>query len=448
MNRFFRFFFKKIIRLVLVGVIVCPGITLAEKDSGEDHEKIDPRRVASLNEEPHGVITLGQAVASALMKNPGLQSFSLEIRAREARIIQAGLLPNPEFLVAADNVFGTGNLRRFEGAENTFSLAQLIHLAGKREKRVHLVSLDRNLAKWDYESKRLDVFAEVTKAFIDTVTKQERVSLAGELVGLAEKSFDVVKSRVQAGKVSPIEETKAAAALSLVRIDLHRARTELEGARKVLAATWGSRLAAFIRVEGRLQLSADIPGFEQLAKDLGRNPDISRWDSEMEQRQASLILEKANQVPDIVLSAGVRRFNATEETALVFGFSVPIPVFNRNQGSILEAKNRILKAEKDREAVLLHAQTSIAEAYQRLESAFGEAKMLRDQVVPALEEVFASVQEGYFYGKFGYLDLLDSQRTLFESRGRYLETLANYEKAITDVERLIGSTLSPPSNPR
>ncbi len=397
-------------------------------------------------EEPTGTINLKRAAVAALLRNPGLQSFSLEVRAREARIIQAGLLPNPEFLLGIENIFGSKDLRGFNGAESTFSIAQLFQIGGKRAKRVQLASMDRNLAKWDYNSRRLDVLSEVTKAFVDTMAKQDRVRLAEELVSLAEQAFDVVRSRVQAGKVSPIDETKAAAALSLVRIELLRARRELEAARKILAAAWGSREPAFNRIEGQLRLEAEIPPFEQLTPNLEQNPDIARWDSELEQRRAALTLEEANRFPDIVLSGGVRRLSETEESAFVFGLALPIPIFNRNQGAILEAKNRLLKAEKERQAIFLRAQVGLAEAYQKLASTFEEARILRDQVLPSLQQTFDSIREGYFYGKFGYLDLLDSQRTLFESRGRYLESLAGYEKAITDVERLIGKSLRSPSN--
>jgi cobalt-zinc-cadmium efflux system outer membrane protein len=389
-------------------------------------------------EEPGGVVSLKQALSLALMRNPQLESFSLEIRAREARIIQAGLLPNPGFELGINNVIGSGGIPRSEEAQTIFSLAQLFQLSGKRAKRVRLASEDRDLAKWDYESRRLDVLSEVNKAFVDTVAKQERVTLAEELVHLAEQSFDVVRSRVQAGKVSPIDETKAQAALFLVRIELLRARRELEAARKILAATWGSRAPAFTRVEGRLQLEAEILPFEQLSRHLDQNPDIARWDSEMEHRRASLTLEEANRIPDIILTGGITRFNATGENGFVFGLSMPIPVFNRNQGAIAEAKNRILKAQKERQAIFLRAQSGAAEAYQRLASAFEEGRTLRDQVLPSLQQAFDAVREGYFYGKFGFLDLLDSQRTLFESRARYLEALASYEKAVADMDRLTG----------
>jgi cobalt-zinc-cadmium efflux system outer membrane protein len=400
----------------------------------------------SAMEDPREAITLQQALLLALMKNPELQSFSLEIRAREARILQSGLILNPVVQFEVENFFGSKEFRRFDGAETTLSLSQAFQLGGKRFKRVRLTASERDLAKWDYEAKRLDVFAEVTKAFIDTVAKQERVKLAENLVRLAEQSYQTVSARVQAGKVSPIDETKATAALSLTRLDLERAKRSFDAAKKILGATWGNSSPAFARAEGQLDLDSSIPTFEQISKDLEKNPDIVRWAAEIEQRRSALVLEEANRIPDLTLSGGIRRLNETQDSAFLVGLSIPLPVFNKNEGAIAEAKTRLVKAEREQRAAILKVHSSLVEAYQRLSTAFVEAMTLREQVLPALRNAFEAVQEGYRYGKFGYLDVLDTQRTLFESQSHYLEALAAYRKGIADVERLMGMSFD--GNPK
>ncbi|MHC4604605.1 MAG: TolC family protein, partial [Planctomycetota bacterium] len=93
--------------------------------------------------EPNGVITLRQALALALMYNPELRAFSWEVRASEARALQASLLPNPEIEVEVEEVGGTGQRRGFDGAETTIALGQLIELADKPRKRTKLASLKK-----------------------------------------------------------------------------------------------------------------------------------------------------------------------------------------------------------------------------------------------------------------------------------------------------------------
>ena len=117
-------------------------------------------------EEPTGALTLRDALTHALLKNPELAAFSWEVRAVDARILQAGLYPNPELGAEVENFGGSKTQQNFDGAESTFALSQLIELGGKREKRTRIVKLERDLAGWDYEAKRLDVYVATAKAFM------------------------------------------------------------------------------------------------------------------------------------------------------------------------------------------------------------------------------------------------------------------------------------------
>src|SRR3972149_1747368 len=173
--------------------------------------------------EPKGDLELREALSLALLHNPELASFSIEVRAAEARTLQAGLRPNPEFDVEVENFAGSGALRRFDETETTIQLGQLMELAGKRRKRERVASLERDLAGWDYEAKRGDVLTETSKTFVEVLAAQERLALTQELLRLAEQTFETVSARVQAGKVSPIEETKAGVALANSRIEHARA---------------------------------------------------------------------------------------------------------------------------------------------------------------------------------------------------------------------------------
>jgi len=150
---------------------------------------------------------------------------------------------------------------------------------------------------------------------------------------------------------------------------------------------------------------------------------------------------RSKATPDLILSGGVRYLNETKESAFVVGVSLPLPLFDRNRGGILEAHARLTKAEFERRAAEVRVNTMLAEAYQNLVSATNEVTTLHNEILPAAEEVFQATQEGYRLGKFGFLDVLDAQRTLFETRGRYFEALATYHKAVADLERLSGEEL-------
>jgi cobalt-zinc-cadmium efflux system outer membrane protein len=90
--------------------------------------------------------------------------------------------------------------------------------------------------------------------------------------------------------------------------------------------------------------------------------------------------------------------------------------------------------------------TGLSTAYQRLASAHAEATILKTQVLPGAQRAFDAANQGFRLGKFGFLSVLDSQRTLFDSKSQYLLALTDYHQAVAEVERLIGERLEAASN--
>ncbi len=299
------------------------------------------RDLGRVLQEPTGPLQLRMALSLALMKNPDLAAFSWEVRALDARALQAGLLPNPELVLEIENFAGTGEASAFDIAESTISLGQLILPAGKRGKRQRVAGFDRDLAGWDYESKRMDIFTEVTKTFVGVLAAQERVTLAEELVGLAQEALQTAARQVNAGAATPVEETRARVELATIEVDREKARHELAGARKRLAATWGSTDAVFSGAVAELSAITAPPAFEELTRRVEKNPDLDRWVSELEQRKAVLALEKARRYPDVRVGVGVRRLSDSDDTAFVVEVGLPLRIFDRNQGAILEASHRL-----------------------------------------------------------------------------------------------------------
>jgi cobalt-zinc-cadmium efflux system outer membrane protein len=413
-----------------------------------ENTSISSKQVA----EPSGEITLLQALSLALMHNPELAASSWEMRSGEARSLQAGLFPNPELEVEVENFGGSlkeekpdgtsESIKRFDAAETTVALSQLIELGGKRSKRKHVADSEHDLLGWDYETKRLDTITGVTNAFIDLLGLQERMVLTDGLVELSQDVFNTVSERVKAGKVSPVEETRAQVALSTIQIEQDRVTRELEAGRKRLAATWGSNTPTFHRVAGTLETITALPPYESLIARIQQNPDISRWDTELEQREATLHLEKAQRYPDLTIAGGVRYFEESNDQVYVMGMSLPLPFIDRNQGGILEATYALQKAKQERTAAEVDTISTLDETYQTLLSAFTEVTILRETILPGAESAFNASQEGYLEGKFSYLDVLDVQRSLFDAKDTYINSLLTYHKALTSIERLIGENLT------
>ena len=392
-------------------------------------------------DEPEGEITLEQALGLALLGNPGLAAFSWEVRAAEARALQAGLLPNPSLDVELEEFGGTRERSGLGGAETSVRVGQMFLTAGKRKKRTRVADLGRTVAALEWETKRLDVVAETMRAFTGVLAAQEQVALAEEAVRLSEKMLRAVSERVQAGKVSPLEESKARVALASVRIAGLRARRDLEVARRRLAAAWGGTEPRFTRAKGAFEKVIDPPPLEKLLEELSRNPRVARRRAEVERRRAAVELEEARAVPDPTLSAGVRHYADGDSNAFILGLSVPMPFFDRNQGGVAEARHGLAGALAELDAETVAVRLAMEKAYRNVNAACMEVRALEKEVLPAAEAAFSAAREGYLQGKFGYIDLLDAQRTLVRARSQYIQALAAYHAARSDLERLAGKPI-------
>ncbi len=391
--------------------------------------------------EPSGELHLRAALSAGLLHNPQLTAFAWNIRAQEAAVIQAGLYPNPEVAVEIESFGGTNGFSGFGGSETTIAVGQTILLGGKRDSRRELARYERDLAGWDYEVARVDVITRVGIEFVGTLTAQAHLTVARQTAALAEQVFTAIDQRVQAGKVSPVERTKARVDRAQTQLELMVAEREVVAARARLAATWGSVAPGFEVAVGDLFSVSKPPAVEALFARIDDNPDLARWTTEMAARRAAVTLAEANAVPDITPYGGVQLLDGVDETAFVAGFAMPIPAFDRNQGEILEARLRGAQGEALRRAAAVRVKTELAVAYQALDTAYLETAILRTQVEPSAESALAAAEEAFRQGKIGALDLLDAQRTLFAIRRQSVDAHAAYHRAVVAIERLIGGPL-------
>ena len=402
---------------------------------------VDPNGSES-SVDPAGVLSLRDVLSLTLLHNPELASFSWQIRASEAVALQEGLSPNPELEAEIENFAGSDTLGGFDEAESTISISQLIELGGKKALRVRVAQLGTGLAAWEYQSQRPEVLTRASMHFIDVLAGQRQVELKSASLDLALEMMNGVSARIEAGKSSPLERTRAQVVVAQGRISLEQAKRSLESSRVLLASCWGKEVAQFPAVRGSLEQIHEVPEFDLLTSSLDENPTVSRWDLEISERRARIDLAAAEAVPDVTVSGGARLFQGTDETALLVGVSLPIPVFHRNQGLRREAEYNLSIATEKQRAVRVQLFANLHDSYQQLLSAYREVTALRDEVIPAAKSAYDGVQESYRQGKLAQLDVLDSQKTLFEVRDQYTRALTDYHRARSQVEGLLGKPIS------
>ncbi|EGF31635.1 Heavy metal RND efflux outer membrane protein, CzcC family [Oxalobacteraceae bacterium IMCC9480] len=280
--------------------------------------------------EPDGILSLQAALALAMSSNVELSAARYEVEAIGASVLQAGARPNPEVAIGMEDT-------RKETRETTIQLSQAIELGGKRQARVQAAERGRDTANADLKLKQAEIRATTITYYFDVLSAQERVLLSQDALDLARRGSLVASKRVSAGKASPVEETKAKVAESSVRVELLQAKNELATARKRLSSTWGNLSPRFASVDGNINDLPALPEIRTLADRFANAPGLSRARSEVERRQAMVVVERTRRIPDVTLTLGIRRSEELGRNQTIFGVSMPIPIFDTNQGNILES---------------------------------------------------------------------------------------------------------------
>lgn len=372
-------------------------------------------------------ITLSEAVRRATERSAPLTALAAELRAADAAARQAGRRTNPEVELSVENAGAED-----AATETTVAIGQLVELGGDRRARIDAASAAREIVRLEYDARRRDVEAQVRSAFASLVAAQQQLAIARENLASAEAAFGAIRDRVAAGKVSPIEETRAAVTVSMERIELGSAEADVESARIGLAALWGGSSAGLDVVEETPTL---IMAPEAT---VAMHPDLQRAEAVVAQREAEARVERARGVPDLRASAGVRGYEGGAGPAAVAGVSMALPFFDRNRDAVAAALARVEAARSEVEAVRVRLTRDLQAGRVRLTAARQNADLFRTEIIPAAESVYEAVSEGYRLGKFGYLEVLDARRTLADARQQLVAAQRELALVRIDVARLTG----------
>ncbi|WP_430229159.1 TolC family protein [Nitrosomonas communis] len=440
------------ILILLLFSLYCPFQLMASSDSAYLNDGKSLNYQTSLLSLEKKDLTLREAVNLVLQHNPELAAFAKEMNALEGATQQAGFFRNPELSV---NVENAGNIQKLSGDINspeavaqevvqqvtTIRISQLFELGGKRAARTAAALLNEELASKDYNTKRIEIIARVANAYTDVLAGQERLRLAEATMQLAENVVNAVVKRVQAGKVPPIEETRAKVGFSTTQIEREQAQRDLMAARKRLALLWGDHSPQFNQALGNLESLVPLPSIEKLEERVLESPAALRALKNIEQRKALLEVEQTRRIPNLIVNAGVVHHAQLGGNTAVAGLAIPLPLFDRNQGNLKEAHERVNKAIDERGATEWRLKTELAQAYEVLSAVWNEINILRDEILPGARSAFEVTKKGYELGRFGFLELLDSQRILFQNQVLYVRALANYQRLVNEIERLIAGPI-------
>ena len=413
------------------------------KAAGEHYEKpFAQRMLPEIPTEP----TWRDVLHRAFLANGELEAAYFEWRAAFERIGIAAAWPNSNIALGYSYAFGQGQMKTFDRMTFTGSIDTMKNLSfPAKVAQTGLVALDEARAAGErFRAAKFDLQRRVLTAWGDYALLAEQARIRNEQVALAKAALDTARSRVQAGGVqddllrADVAYRTAQDAAAVVESELIASRSALNG---LLAREPDAPLARPRSTPEPRSLPEDS---RVLAAAVDQNPELAALARSVEGRADALERARLEWIPDINPFVSF-----TGSIVQVLGASVVLPTTIRQiEGGIREADAML----KTSEAMLRQSKrdktASLVATLVLLRDAERQAALFGTAVLPAAERVVTTVRQRYSAGSASYLDLIESQRALLESRLVVARAKAMREKRLAELEALIGAdieTLSAPT---
>lgn len=396
-------------------------------------------------------LALPQVVELTLQNNGDLKSFREEKGIRDAGKVRAGLLPNPTLELEADTGALTGS-----SSENNLSLgvSQEFLLAGKREKRLAMADRELDMYRWLLADRERIMREEVKSAFYDVILAEQRISLSDRSIALNRQLLEVAKERLAAGDIPELE-------MNLVKVELARsegARIDVEKtlnrSQSKLWTLMGLSPGEYPAIAGTFEtgtgLAKSLAVLKQMA--LAKRPDLQALQAEKNRGESEITLARAEAIPNLTAGLALKRDTTAMEiggvegkdTAYTIGLrlSLPIPLFDRNQAGLQEAKAKKSSSESRLTAAAKNSEREVETAYASLLNAEKVLSLYKSDIIPQLEENLKLTQEAYRLGEVGILAVIQEQKKFFEISDSYLLALHDRQAALVKLESATATDIS------
>jgi cobalt-zinc-cadmium efflux system outer membrane protein len=377
-----------------------------------------------------GPLTFERALTLASQYQLRLRAADLRASASRERIRDAGRRPNPVLLGSGEN-FG-GDLS--DRLESTIEIAQTLELGGDRGARSAVATGESRLASAEAAVLRRSILTDAAERFARAWSLQERLVRLREGEALTRQAIDAASARYRAGASPVVERARAESQALAQAVERQRTQAELLIARRDLAQTWGAEEASFD------SLLAPVPDRgSEVAPILASHPDLEQASAVEELAAARRKSAEATRVPDVTLSGGVRHLEEVSGTGFVASLEIPVPLWNRNGGSIDAARREQEAAVAEKRAVSRRLDVELRNAMERVQSAAAVYDTLTLRLRPARQDLVAELLRAYRAGRLSYLDLIAEQRFLLETDLAVVDAQANLWLSKIQLDLLTGT---------
>ncbi len=376
-------------------------------------------------------VGLQDLVGLTLERNPRLAQAGYAVKAAQGRATQAGLYPNPTVTIRDDEL---GDRTGRAGIITAPYISQEIVTADKLKLSQSAALREVDQATLSLRAERYGRLTAVRQGYFEVLTLQRRLGILEELVKLASQTTQTTKKLMEAKEATRLDLLQLETDRERYRAEKEATRRELPAAMRRLAASVGIPTLPWATVAGSLE--APVPDYDidvACAFLMQTHPEVRSAQIGVERARLLLQRAQAEPVPNVTVGAGYIYQHENRSHDAAIGVSLPVPVWNRNEGNIAAAQAQVGEAQ----AQVGRAQTDLAE---RLAAAFGQyasarqrAEQYRTEILPRARESYQLSLKAYQGGQFEYLRVLQTQRAVAEANLEYNRALGEMWRAASEI---------------
>jgi outer membrane protein, heavy metal efflux system len=378
------------------------------------------------------------AVAVAVANNRDLVAARFAIRQAEGRLKQAGLWPNPEFEVGQKNDRAFASDGEYDFATG---FKQRFPITGRLTKAKAVARVDVAQAMAEVRNQERLLAGEVLGRGRELLVTQEKLKANQEIQSVIQKVIELSEKRLKVAEVSAADVNLAKLEFQKLTLAQAGLLNQQEIASTTLNRLLGREPKTPLQISGTVGAEFDTNAVAEVSQQaLARRPDRQLAALGIDRAGAEIKLARAEKWEDWTVgfdySRSVGKFDAPIGTKtdnfLGVGISIPLPLWNRNQGRVSEAQATQERAEAELKALDLRIAAETQTAENQMRRWIGILRQYREESIKLAEENIALLQKGYGDGLVNITAVIQAQQQLTDLRQSYLEALGGFEQALTD----------------
>lgn len=379
-------------------------------------------------------LSQSEAIDMAVHNNPSIQKARKEVKAADARILQAAKIPNPELGVTWNE--SSSIIRPNDSNERDFSVTQSVEFPTKRSDRISVASTDRELVQLRLDRTVLLVTSQVKRSYLDLFLSEKTAESLRRQFALLKDFQQLATARYQAGQSSYLDLVRAKVELTRLRNDIIEAQRKKQVRQRQLNLLIGRNAEQTIVVVDSFPSVLTNVNFDSLASFLTGGSIAARIAQLNAKRQEqSLSLAKTTYLPDFQIgAANQRRGDLTNLWGIELKASLPLWFWQEPEGKVQEGRALSDIAVLNQNAIGSQVRASIRSAIELLIAAEAQLSAFDRSLLADADDIVSTAVNQYQNNQIDILNLLDIYRTHRATRVEYLRALHNYAVAVAELE--------------